>query len=203
MLCLSKNLDLNKCWYYRNKKGSSFRQSFNERLKKILPQAKSHQKIVLRDYEVSFGAPSKVLHPNPHINETNLTLKSLEHAITRASLLIMQVLTEIVDLIDEQSPEGILKRISDLTKNNKFPEELLNKTLINPDIKINDLVLVYGCFLAQVIGEKVGEYDYKTYSIKYIEKPSLIGIGMDGIEDECPASYLSLFYSHVDISPKV
>jgi hypothetical protein len=182
----------NSSFFWYLKENPYKKISFNERLLAILPHTEGFQRLPLRDYDEAFSKMSTSLHPNNSFNESAIHLKHLELSMTRLGILFMHVVFAIKKLLDAPPLGGVLERVENLLKNNKYPEELLNKTMVQPEIKINDCVLVFGNYLAQVVSQKKSKFGYMTFSVKFLEANGLLQLRPENIEDEFIARDLLL-----------
>jgi hypothetical protein len=190
---LAKNLDPNKCWYANISKTGQIQRSLrslNLRFQAVFPRMKPQQKAVLRTHYVSLGSQSKSLHPGGSAGSRNLSLDDLDLHLSRVGILSLHVVNATKDLMRIHNTNGFLKMCADLVKKNDYPVALHTKKT-KPDIEVNDFVVVAGD-LAQVTKVIRSRYGYKSFLVKYLEKPPIPSIP----EDEFIGELVHLHYKN-------
>ncbi len=151
---------------------------------------KPEQKAVLRTHYVSLGSQSKSLHPGGSAGSRNLSLDDLDLHLGRVGILSLHVVNATKDLMRIHNTNGFLKMCADLVKKNDYPVALHTKKT-KPDIEVNDFVVAAGD-LAQVTKVIRSRYGYKSFLVKYLEKPPIPSIP----EDEFIGELVHLHYKN-------
>lgn len=177
---LAKNLDPNKFWYANVTKTGQIQRSLrplNLRFQAVFPKMKPEQKAVLRTHYVSLGSQSKSLHSGSSAGNRNLGLDDLDLHLSRVGILSLHVVNATKDLMRIHNTSGFLKMCADLVKKNDYPVTL-HTSKTKPNIEVNDFVVVAGD-LAQVTKVIRSKYGYKSFRVKYLEKPPIPSIPED------------------------
>lgn len=163
-------LDPIKCWYANKEKLTQKIQcklsDEKECFKKILLQAKKHEKALLLSYRNSFGKPSELLHSKRIIDETNVDLKDFSHAIQGVCVLCLHVISTVKDLLRIHNVKGAIKKISNAIKKNAYPVLLFNLRT-KPKIAVGDFVATPNG-PAQVKKVSKTKFGYKTLHVKFL-----------------------------------
>ncbi|HSX07526.1 MAG TPA: hypothetical protein VLG11_01400 [Candidatus Saccharimonadales bacterium] len=170
---LAKKLKPEKCWYAKVKNGQikNTLRSFEDKFKAVFPSMKVEDRAVLRTHQVSFGSQSSSLHPGSAAGKRNLKLDDIDSQLTMAAILALHVVVRVKDLMRIHNIKGVLKACADLVKKNDYPAQMHRKAT-NPDIEVDDFVVVGGD-LAQVIKVIKSKYGYKSFRVRYLDKPPL------------------------------
>lgn len=196
---LTAKLDPNKCWYAIVKNGRITHRlrSFEDKFKAVFPKMKVAQRAIVRTHYVSFGSQSKSLHPGSSAGSRNLKLDDVDAHLHRAALLSLHVVNAAKDLIQIHNTKGFLKMCADLVKKNDYPVELHTKKT-RPDIELGDFVIAGGdlCQVVKVIRSK---YGYRSFRVKYLEKPPLPTTP----EDEFIGELVRLYYKRKPLVEQV
>lgn len=196
---LAAKLDPSKCWYAIVKNGRITHRlrSFEDKFKAVFPKMKVAQRAVMRTHYVSFGSQSKSLHPGSSAGERNLKLDDVDAHLHRVGLLTLHVVNAAKDLMRIHNTKGFLKMCADLVKKNDYPVELHTKKT-RPDIEIGDFVIAGGdlCQVVKVIRSK---YGYRSFRVRYLEKPLLPSTP----EDEFIGELVRLYYKRNPVAEQV
>lgn len=196
---LAQKLDPNKCWYADVKNGQIKRtlRSFEEKFKAVFPSMKIGQKAILRTHHISFGSQSRSLHPGSSAGSRNLQLDDVNVHLGRVGLLTLHVVVAVKDLMNIHNTKGFLKMCADLVKKNEYPITLHTKKT-RPNIDVGDFVVVGGD-LAQVKKVIRSKYGYKSFRVRYLDKPPLPTTP----EDEFIGELVHLHYRNKDAVAQV
>lgn len=196
---LAAKLDADKCWYAKVKNGHIKHGllSFEDKFKAVFPKMKVAQRAVMRTHYVSFGSQSKSLHPGSSAGNRNLKLDDVDAHLRRVILLTLHVVNATKDLMRIHNTKGFLKMCADLVKKNDYPIEQHTKKT-RPDIEVGDFV-VAGGDLCQVVKVIRSKYGYRSFRVRYLEKPPLPSTP----EDEFIGELVHLHYRNKDAVAQV
>lgn len=195
---LATKLDPKKCWYVKpNNQGhiTTGLMGFEGRFKSVFQKMKDVEKAVLRTYGTSFGRQSDMLHPSTISKGKHkpLNLDDVDLHIVRIGILSLHVISAAKDLLRIHNVKGFLKTVADLAKKNEYPVTLFKKQT-SPKIEVGDFVIAYSD-LAEVTNVIKSDYGYKSFKVKYLEKPPMPNIP----EDTFTAEYVHLLYRKKDL----
>ena len=196
---LAQKLDPNKCWYAEVKNGQIKHRllSFERRFKAVFSKMTPQQKAVLRTQGVSFGSQSKHLHHVTSAGDKNLTLNDVNLHWGRVSILTLHAVVAAKDLMRIHNTKGFLKMCADIVKKNDYPILLHNKKT-KPDIVVGDFVIAGGD-LAQVTKVIRSKYGYKSFRVRFLDKPPIPSI----TEDEFIGELVQLYRKREPVAKDV
>ncbi|MBI4130490.1 hypothetical protein HY468_04190 [Candidatus Roizmanbacteria bacterium] len=196
---LAPQLNSQKCWYVnKNKSGviSTKISNHESRLQSLLPRFTNDQKITIGLSYMVYADTSQNIHVSLGEQDYEVDMKKIEAYFSEMGILSAHILILCKDILGRK-PRGFLGQLNRITKQNKYPNELLRR-LTRTRIKKLDFVVAYGD-LGEVVKVKKSRYGYKTFRIKYIGTSPLPNIH----EDEFPAKYVKLLQGRSAITRKV
>lgn len=195
-------LDTTKCWYVKSIKSTRKARyeiaSFKQKLDRVLPWMKPNQRLMAGISYGGYSAQSSNLHPSQAtIREEVPSMKTLDSHFMRVTMLTTEVVFGAMDAMRLQNKKGWLGGLAKANRNNEYPASLLAK-LTMPEITKGDFVVAYGD-LAEVVKVNKTSFGYRSFRVKYLEKPPIPSIPID----EMPARYVKLYQKRKTITDEV
>lgn len=195
-------LDPAKCWYVEaatSKKNARYKiASFKQRLDRVLPWMTPNQRLMAGISYESYSIQSSNLHPGQaKIKDEKPSMKTLDSHFMRVTMLSAEVVFGAMDAMSIHNKKGWLGDLAKANKSNTYPATLIAK-LTNPGIEKGDFVLAYGD-LAEVVKVNKTVFGYRSFRVKYLERPPIPSIPVD----EMPARYVQLYQKRKTIATDV
>jgi hypothetical protein len=199
---LLSKLDPAKCFYVEaatSTKGAQYKiANFKQRLDRVLPWMTPNQKLMAGITYGEYSVQSSNLHPGQaKIKDEKPTMKALDNHFMRVTMLAAEVVFGAKDAMSMHNMKGWLGGLAKANKANKYPATLIAK-LTKPGIEKGDFVVAYGD-LAEVVKVNKTQFGYRSFRVKYLEKPPIPSIPVD----EMPARYVKLYQKRKPIAKQV
>jgi hypothetical protein len=197
---VESQLDVARCWYLQaTKRGRGPKlANFRELLDSALPDATKPEKLALGlSYQSAYSRPSKSIHWSIGPVEPRVDESSIATLQTQVLILAIHVVLRCRKLTGLRTRQGPTAQLAAAFRRNRLPAELYDRATARRVSK-GDFVVVQDT-LAEVVGVRRSPFGYKSYRVRFLERPPLPSI----TEDWYPAAQIRVLLRSQDLRADV
>lgn len=175
-----EKLDENKIWYVQKDQKGKLTTKFNS----FGSRFKKNHKLFNKSQLINMGFSPKFYsrycnHIHPSLNDTKtVSTKEVEKNMRHLAVISKDILIVCKKLLKVSAKRGsLLAQLSNIERNNKFPDELYKKK-IRTNAEQGDFVLVFD-HLAEVLEVIKSEIGYQSVKVLFLDRPMIPDILSD------------------------